>query len=59
MVFNLGPGGFGKFKKAIAAMKKEEWEEAANEMLDSRWARQVGNRAKELAAMMRTRLWQD
>ncbi|MFQ5540210.1 MAG: glycoside hydrolase family protein [Candidatus Binatia bacterium] len=53
MVFNLGLQRFRVFRKAIAAIKAKDWDEAARQMLDSRWARQVGRRARELAAMMR------
>ncbi len=53
MVFNLGLQRFRGFRKAIAAIKAKDWDEAARQMLDSRWARQVGRRARELAAMMR------
>ena len=53
MVFNLGLPRFRRFKKTIAAIKAEDWENAAREMLDSQWAKQVGERAKELAAMMK------
>ena len=54
MVFNMGLPRFRQFKKTIAAIKAKKWDEAADEMLDSRWARQVGRRARELATMMRT-----
>ncbi len=54
MVFNIGLPRFRQFKKTIAAIKAKDWEEAASQMLDSRWARQVGRRARELAAMMKT-----
>lgn len=54
MVFNLGLAGFQKFRNAIAAMKAEDWDVAAAEMLNSKWARQVGPRAERLAQMMRT-----
>ncbi len=54
MVFNLGLPRFRQFKKAIAAIKAKRWHEAANQMLDSRWARQVGRRARELASMMKS-----
>lgn len=57
MTFNLGPGRFYGFKKMIAAIAAKDWEEAAAQMLDSRWARQVGNRARHLAQMMRTGEW--
>jgi lysozyme len=53
MVFNLGLPRFRRFKKAIRAMKTKRWNDAAEEMLDSRWARQVKGRAKELARIMR------
>ena len=54
MVFNIGLPRFRQFKKAIAAIRAKEWEGAAREMLDSRWARQVGRRARELARMMKS-----
>ena len=53
MVFNLGIGGFLKFKKMIAAIEKEAWQTAAAEMVDSKWAADVGQRAAELAMIMR------
>ncbi|NIO08743.1 MAG: glycoside hydrolase family protein [Deltaproteobacteria bacterium] len=54
MVFNLGLPRFRQFKKAIAAIRARHWEEAAKQMLDSRWVRQVGRRARELASMMKS-----
>lgn len=53
MCFNLGDYGFSKFKKAIAHMKQKEWQLAADEMLDSLWARQVKSRANRLATIVR------
>ncbi len=53
MCFNLGLTRFRKFKKMIEAINNTDYNLAADEMLDSKWARQVGNRAKELAGMMR------
>ncbi len=53
MIFNLGLPRFGMFKKMIAAIEKQQWQVAANEMLNSRWARQVGKRANTLSEMMR------
>jgi len=38
----------------IAALKEDNYDKAADEMLDSLWAEQVGKRAKRLALMMRT-----
>ena len=53
MVFNLGLAGFKKFKKMIAAIEKEDWTEAACQMIDSHWAAQVKSRAVDLAVMMK------
>lgn len=52
MVFNLGAAGVSNFRKMIAAIENMEWEKAAAEMLDSKWATQVGSRAHRLALMM-------
>lgn len=54
MCYNLGIEGFKKFKKTIKAIEERDFEEAAKEMLDSKWAKQVGDRAIELAEQMRT-----
>lgn len=54
MVFNIGAKGFLRFKKMIKAVGENKFVDAANEMLLSRWAAQVGSRATELADMMRT-----
>ena len=53
MVFNLGLEGFKKFKRMIAAIEKEDWTEAACQMIDSHWAAQVKGRAVELAVLMK------
>lgn len=53
MVFNLGLPRFRRFRKTIAAIKDRRWDDAADEMLDSKWARQVKGRARELARIMR------
>jgi lysozyme len=52
MAFNLGYR-LKSFRKMFAALKRGDFIEAAKEMLDSRWARQVGHRAEELAEIMR------
>jgi len=54
MLFNLGRDRFLKFKKLIAAVYASDWKEAAIQMEDSRWYRQVGTRAKRLVSRMRT-----
>lgn len=53
MIFNLGRDGFDKFQKMIKAMINGSFDKAADEMLDSKWAEQVGKRAYDLAQMMR------
>ena len=54
MCFNLGPSRLMRFKKMWAALTEQSWDVAADEMLDSRWADQVGGRARTLSDMMRT-----
>ena len=54
MVFNLGLPRFAQFKNMIAAIEAEDYVQASNEMMDSRWAQQVGLRASRLAEMMET-----
>jgi lysozyme len=53
MAFNLGMTRLSKFKKMIEAVNYHDYEKAAHEMLDSKWAVQVGNRANYLAEAMR------
>ena len=54
MAYNLGMAGLLKFRKMIAALELGDYQAAADQMLDSRWARQVKTRADRLAEMMRT-----
>jgi lysozyme len=49
MMFNLGRNRLGKFKKFIGHLENHHWKLASEEMLDSKWARQVGNRATRLS----------
>ena len=48
MMFNMGRPRLSKFKKMNAALKKEDWKEAAKEGRDSRWHKQVTKRAERL-----------
>ena len=57
MAFNLGIGGLLSFKATLSAIQRGRYEEAADHMLDSKWAVQTGNRAVELAEQMRTGEW--
>ena len=57
MAFNLGIKGLKKFKKMLAAAENGDYEKAAEEMLDSDWATQVGDRAVRLANQMASGEW--
>ena len=52
--FNLGQTRLRAFKKALAAMSEGDWDEAADQFMDSRWSEQVGIRAKNLTEMIRS-----
>lgn len=54
MAFNLGVEGLLTFKNTLSLVQSSQYEKAAVEMLNSRWATQVGNRAKRLSEQMRT-----
>ena len=54
MAFNLGVPRLCAFQNMWRALEERDFEEAAKEMLDSRWASQVGQRAQRLATAMRT-----
>lgn len=53
MCFQLGWNGCHNFKKMWDALMLGRNDTAANEMLDSRWAKQTPARAQELAAIVR------
>ena len=53
MTFNLGLPGLLKFTDMLAALAAHDYERAAAEALDSRWARQVGERAERIATMIK------
>ena len=54
MAFNLGRDRLAGFKKMFAALAKGDFDRAADEILDSKYARDVGARATELAEQMRS-----
>lgn len=57
MAFNLGPAGLLAFRIMLKAYRDGDWETAAAEMLRSKWAQQVGDRAERLAKQMREGVW--
>lgn len=62
MAFNMGIGrllGFSKFLTALqAAIQSGGYKVASAQMLDSAWARQVGDRAQRLALQIESGFWQ-
>lgn len=57
MAFNLGMAGLLGFKKMLRAVQNQRYLDAAREMLDSKWAAQVGDRATRLAKQMTSGEW--
>ena len=57
MAFNLGLPRLKRFRRMIQEIELGAYASAAREMLDSKWAQQVGGRAVELAEQMRTGQW--
>ena len=53
MIFNIGLGGFLEFKNTIHALSNSDWNVASAELLDSKWALQVGARAQRIATVIR------
>jgi lysozyme len=58
MAFNLGWPRLSAFKNTLAFIEARMYQDAALEMLQSKWATQVGKRAHELALMMGSGQWQ-
>lgn len=52
MCFNLGVDGLLGFKKTISFIDRGKYKEAAEEMLNSHWKDQVGDRAIRLSKML-------
>lgn len=57
MTFNMGIGGLMGFRQMLKALQDGDYEGAAREMLDSKWAEQVGARANRLAEQLRIGEW--
>jgi lysozyme len=52
LVFNLGPERLKEFAQTLALWERGDYKAAAKELLDSRYATQVGPRAKRVAHML-------
>ena len=59
MCFNMGAHRLATFEKMLAAVRSGNYLKASAEMLDSRWAKQVGSRASTLATIMQTGAMQE
>ena len=57
MAFQLGVNGLLGFKTTLGLLKDLKFEEAATQMLKSKWATQTPNRAKRVAEQVRTQSW--
>lgn len=53
MAFQLGIKGLSKFKQTIEHIRNKDYVKASEEMLNSKWAFQTPNRAKELSNLMK------
>jgi len=54
MVFQLGKTGVSKFKKFFEALNNQDYNEAANQMIDSNWYKQTPKRCLELSEIVRS-----
>jgi lysozyme len=52
MAVNLGLPRLKEFRLMLSALRRGDHEEAARQTLDSRWARQVGDRARRIAGLL-------
>jgi lysozyme len=57
MMFNLGRPRLSKFVNLKLAVDSEDWMEASVQMMDSKWAKQVPNRAERLCGRMEKLSW--
>ncbi len=54
MSFNLGHSRLNKFVQLRKALMEKNYDKASKEMLNSTWAKQVGNRAKYLSELVKS-----
>ncbi len=54
MAFNMGFSGFMTFRRMLVAIDAGDWDRAGQELLDSKYAKQVGARADRLALQLST-----
>lgn len=57
LCFNMGIHALLAFRKMLAHMQNGDYAQAANELLNSKYAKQVGSRAERLAKQLITGEW--
>ena len=57
MAYQMGVNGLLKFKRSLAYMAAIDYDSAADEFLNSNWAKQTPIRAKKVTEMIRTGEW--
>ena len=57
MAYQMGVDGLSAFRNTLAAVAEGRWSAVADEMMDSRWARQTPERAWRHAQQMRSGVW--
>ena len=57
MAYQLGPSKLAQFKKTLTAIASQRWQEAHDEMLESKWAKQTDERAERHAKQMLSGDW--
>jgi lysozyme len=58
MTFNIGVGGVAQFKDFLGKLQSGDYAGAAQSMLQSKWAEQVGARAQRLSIQVESGQWQ-
>lgn len=57
LAFNMGVGGLATFTRTLKAAEEGRWDDVAAGILDSKYATQVGDRAKRVAQQLREDKW--
>ena len=58
MAYQLGTSGVANFKRMIAAIKRRDWVTVEKEALDSTWSKQTPARARRMARILKTGVWE-
>jgi|SRR5882724_1130138 len=58
LAFNMGVAGLMGFHHMLAAARSGRWDDVSAHLLDSKYATQVGDRARRLATQLMVNEWQ-